>query len=130
MCNLKKLQYIYVIKTSYSCTAYICILNELEHLHINAIIIPIRRCLCNRISWGAASICCKIVVKWLHIAGLFYNSLDPRFLSTSPQRPSVPSPSTPSYYQGSFLKMHFNLKGPLEFSRGGANGWYPNVRKV
>jgi hypothetical protein len=26
--------------------------------------------------------------------------------------------------------MHFNLKGPLEFSRGGANGWYPNVRKV
>jgi hypothetical protein len=27
---------------------------------------------CSRISWGAASICCKIVVKWRHIAGLFY----------------------------------------------------------
>ena len=27
---------------------------------------------CSRISWGAASICCKFVVKWRHIAGLFY----------------------------------------------------------
>ena len=27
---------------------------------------------CYRISWGAASICCKFVVKWYNIAGLFY----------------------------------------------------------
>ena len=27
---------------------------------------------CNRIPWGAASICCKFVVKWYNIAGLLY----------------------------------------------------------
>ena len=28
---------------------------------------------CNRITWAPALICCKIVVNWRAIAGIFYN---------------------------------------------------------